>query len=436
MKERNRILIAMSIAMALGYMPWYNFSAVLKYIAEEYRLTPADTGMILSAFQAGYVVVVTCIGWLADRMSLTRILFFATLSTGISSTLFIWGAHGKMSILVLRLLIGISAGAIYIPGIALLTKWFPSNKRGGAIGFYTGALVMAYAGGYLVASHLSVTCGWRTGVFWTSVPAFLAAGVIYLFVRDCPPDAEQTATAEASMGIAGPARVINPRPELAPRKVLTAPEGGYSGPTLISSGYMGHMWELYAFWGWVGPFVLSSLLSVGIPSDKAVGWGGSITAAIILLGVPSSWLWGIVADKKGRTFAIVIAGICSVAGEALIGHFFGHSLGLVVMIGAWIGFWGIADGSIYKTGLVEMVSPTLHGFSLGLQSAVGFFMTIISPAVFGLVLQWYNGPVEPSRATLWNPAFMVLALGGLLAPISALVLRRLPQAKLMGGGRM
>lgn len=428
----------MSIAMALGYMPWYNFSAVLKYIAEEYRLTPADTGMILSAFQAGYVVVVTCIGWLSDRMSLTKILFYATLGTGVASTLFIWGAHGKMSILVLRLLIGISAGAIYIPGIALLTKWFPAHKRGGAIGFYTGALVMAYAGGYLVASHLSVTSGWRTGVFWTSVPAFLAAGIIHLFVRDCPPGEEQTAEApaEVSMETAGSGGLIVPRPAAAHPAVLTAPAGGYAGPTLISSGYMGHMWELYAFWGWVGPFVLSSLLSVGIPSDKAVAWGGSLTAAIILLGVPSSWLWGIVADKKGRTFAIIIAGICSVAGQALIGHFFGHSLGLIVLVGGWLGFWCIADGSIYKTGLVEMVSPSHHGFSLGLQSAVGFFMTIISPAVFGLVLQWYNGPVEPSRASLWNPAFMVLALGGILAPLSAFLLRRLPQAKLMGGGKM
>lgn len=430
----------MSIAMALGYMPWYNFSAVLKYIAEEYRLTPADTGMILSAFQAGYVVVVACIGWLSDRMSLTKILFCATLGTGVASTLFIWGAHGRMSILVLRLLIGVSAGAIYIPGIALLTRWFPSNKRGAAIGFYTGALVMAYAGGYLVASHLSVAYGWRMGIFWTSVPAFPAAWIIHRFVRDCPQDALQPTLkperVKASMTTPAPVAAAALSTGKTSDEIQAAPAGGYAGPTLISSGYMGHMWELYAFWGWVGPFILSSLLSVGIPSEKAVAWGGSITAAIILLGAPSSWLWGMVADKKGRTFAIITAGFCSVAGEMLIGHFFGHSLGLVILAGGWIGFWGIADGSIYKTGLVEMVSPSLHGFSLGLQSAMGFFMTIVSPAVFGLVLQWYNGPVEPSKVGMWNPAFMVLALGGLLAPLSAFFLRRHPQARLMGGGKM
>lgn len=423
-RERNRILIAMSVAMALGYMPWYNFSAVLKYISDEFHLTSSDTGLILSAFQAGYVLVVVCSGWLADRISLKKILFFATLSTGISSTLFVWCAHGKYSILVFRMITGISAGAIYIPGLALLARWFPSNRRGTAMGFYNAALVMAYAGGYLVASHLSVSQGWRTGVFWTSLPAIAAAFVIHFFVRDL------------TLEQAAPNRYDPSLFKDVTQEDLVAPKGGYAGPALISSAYMGHLWELYAFWGWIGPFVVSSILSNGKPVEQAVEWGGAITAAIILLGVPSCWLWGIVADKKGRTFAIIVAGVCSVFGEVLIGWFFGRSLALVVLVGGWIGFWAIADGTVYKAGLVEMVAPRLHGFSLGIQSALGFSMTIISPAVFGILLEWYNGPVDPSKAVVWMPAFLILVLGGLFSPLSAGLLRRIPQAKLMCGGKM
>lgn len=432
MRERNRTLTVMSIAMVLGYMPWYNFSAVLGYISEEYHLTSSDTGLILSAFQAGYVIAVAGIGWLSDRMSLRKILFSATLCTGIFSTLFIFG-QDKWSILLLRLLTGISAGAIYIPGIALLTAQFPASERGAAIGTYTAALVMAYAGGYVLASHLAVLYGWRAGVFWTSLPAFLGALLILLQVRDARPQEEgSTDTAE-------PRPIAVPLPfALSPvqSESLVAPKGGYLGPALISGGYMGHTFELYAFWGWIGPFVMASLLSSGLPIEKAVSWGGMLTAAIILLGVPSSWIWGIVADKKGRTFAIMVAGICSVAGELVLGNFFGHSLALIALVGGWIGFWSIADGGIYKAGLVEMVSPSLHGFSLGLQSALGFGVTIISPAIFGAVLQWYNGPGDPTTAAIWNPSFAVIAFGGFFAPLSALLLRRVPQAKLMGGGKM
>jgi MFS family permease len=145
---------------------------------------------------------------------------------------------------------------------------------------------------------------------------------------------------------------------------------------------------------------------------------------------------GVVADRRGRTFAIIVAGLCSIIGELLIGYLFGQSIALVVLAGGWIGFWAIADGGIYKAGLVEMVAPRLHGFSLGLQSAAGFSMTIISPAVFGGILQWYNGPVDPSKVVIWKPAFFALALGGLFAPLCARVLRRIPQAKLMCGGKM
>jgi MFS family permease len=321
--------------------------------------------------------------------------------------------------------------------LALLSRWFPPQRRGTAIGVYNAALVGAYAGGYLVASHLSVDYGWRTGILWTSLPAFAGALVIYLFVSDYPEEPLELSPVanRADSEDAGPAPACDPR-EAAAKLGLAAPAGGYAGPLLISGGYAGHMWELYAFWGWIGPFLIATLMSKGMPTDQAVSWGGMITAGVILLGAPSSWLWGMVADKKGRTFAIIVAGLCSVAGEIILGSIFSQPLALIVLAGGWIGFWSISDGGIYKAGLVEMMHPRMWGLSLGLQSALGFGITIISPSVFGIMLEWYNGKVEPSSATIWAPAFLVLALGGIFAPINAFVLRRFPQAKLMCGGKM
>ncbi len=65
MSKKNQTLLAMTVSMTLGYMPWYNFSAVPKFLADEFHLTASDTGWILSAFQAGYVIVVGATGWLA-----------------------------------------------------------------------------------------------------------------------------------------------------------------------------------------------------------------------------------------------------------------------------------------------------------------------------------------------------------------------------------
>ena len=431
MSKKNRILLVMTVSMTLGYMPWYNFSAVLKYLADEFHLSASDTGWILAAFQAGYVIVVGVTGWLGDRLSLKKIIFWATLITGVFSTLFAWGARGKESIIALRLITGLSAGAIYVPGMALLSQWFSPKERGGALGAYTGALVAAYAGGYLIAGRLAAVYGWRTGILWTSLPAILAAILILWLVQDAPP-AEEVKAGEKGTGPEEPGRASRGKEK---EEILEAPPGGFKGPVFISASYMGHMWELYAFWGWIGPFLVSAALTVGMAPDEAVKWGGTFAAAIILIGAPASWGWGIVADKKGRTWAIMVASILSVGAECFLGYLYGHSLAILVLLGCWIGFWVIADSAIYKAGLTEMVLPRIRATSLGIQSVVGFFVTIISPLVFGKILEHYNGPVAAAQAKIWGPAFLVLGIGGAAAPLLAWILRRQKQAKLMAGGK-
>ena len=426
MSKRNIVFWAMVASMTLGYMPWYNFSALSKQIASEFRLTAGDTGFILAAFQLGYVIVVGVTGRLADKISMKRIIFIATLCTGVFGSLFAFAAQGKFSILALRLLTGLSAGAIYAPGMALLSGWFPSRERGKVLGAYTGALVAAYAGGYLVASSLAGSFGWRAGILWTSLPVLLAALIVLLFVEDPTPEPE--------VPVAPIENNIDSR-NADSSAALPAPEGGFAGPVLITSGYAGHMWELYAFWGWIGPFLVASACASGMDPCAAVRWGGAWAAVIILMGAPASWLWGVVSDKKGRTWAVIVAGSLSLSFEFFIGFLYGHSLALIIFSASWIGFWVIADSGVYKAGLTEMVAPGVKGVSLGIQSVVGFGVTIISPAVFGLILERYNGPVEPTGASIWGPAFVVLGLGSLLVPISGFALRRHRQAGLMAGGK-
>jgi MFS family permease len=433
LSQKNQTLLVMTFSIVLGYMPWYNFSAVLKYLADEFHLTTSDTGWTLAAFQAGYVIVVGATGWLGDRVSPKKIVFWATLITGVFSTLFVWGAQGKESIMALRLITGLAAGAIYVPGMALLSQWFTPRERGGALGAYTGALVAAYAGGYLVAGRLAASYGWRAGILWTSLPAILAAFLVWLLVREAPP-AEETGGEAKRQDMAGSSHNLSGG-ENGESEILEAPPGGFKGPALLSVSYMGHMWELYAFWGWIGPFLVSAALTAGMPPDEAVKWGGTLAAAIILIGAPATWSWGIVADRKGRTWAIMLAGILSVGAEFFLGYLYGHSLAILVLVGAWIGFWVIADSAIYKAGLTEMVLPRIRSTSLGIQSVVGFFVTIISPMVFGKILDYYNGPVAATQAKVWGPAFLALGLGGSVAPIFAWVLRRQRQAGLMAGGK-
>ena len=424
LSQKNKVFIYMLIAMVLGYLPWYNFSAVSKYITAEFNLTVNQTGIILSSFQAGYVVVVLITGWLADRIGQKKVIAWATLCTAIFSTLFVFMAKDFKSILILRLITGLSAGAIYVPGMALLSNWFPPEERGRVLGAYTGALTLAYAGGYFIAAPIAAAYNWRYGMLWTSLPAFLAAFIVFFLVQEKPSEALNNIRATEITEIT--------------EKITESGKGkGYSGPILITTGYMGHMWELYAFWGWIGPFMVACSLASGYGAEQAVAIGGQLAAFIILLGVPSVWLAGLVADKIGRTKTIIVCAFSSLVMQFIFGYLYGRSLTLVVIAGLWIGFWVVADSAIYKAGMTEMVSKEIRSTALGVQSAFGYFMTILSPSVFGIVLAKVNfGISDATLATNWGLPFMILGAGALVAPASMFILRRFNQAKLMSNGRM
>jgi MFS family permease len=402
-KSASGILAAMCVAMLLGYVPWYNFSAVLKYIAADFGLGPADTGLILAAFQAGYVLVVPATGWLSDRVGVRRVLIVATLLTGCASTAFALLAVDKWTLLLLRLLTGLSAGAIYVPGMSLLAGWFPPEKRGGALGAYTGSLVAAYALGYLVAAPLAATHGWRVAILLTSLPVFVAVLVLWLFVREAP----------ASAGAALPDREV-----VAESFATTKPAW------LITLAYCGHMWEQYAFWGWVGPFLLACAVATGMPAGEAAVWSGKVAAFVILLGAPSSLLWGHFADRRGLLRGMMIASTASLLAVSVAGFLYGQPLWLVVSLVAWAGFWVVADSALYKAALAGSVPVAQRGTYLGVQSAVGYAVTIVSPILFGALLQEFNGNTDPAGIRMWWQAFVMLGAGALVAPLASLFLAR------------
>ncbi len=429
MSSKNRTLAWMAIAILLGYLPWYNFSAVSSYILVEFNLDTEDLGIILSSFQAGYVIMVIFTGWLADKVGRKNVVAWATLCTGLFSTLFAFMANSFTSILVLRLLTGLSAGAIYAPGMALLINWFPPNERGKAVGAYTGALTAAYAGGYFIATPLAAVFNWRIGILTTSIPAFIAAAIIFLFVKEKPASNQEPTTKVREQYVSVQKKHVDkqdPQVPAEPSSRSPSLKKRRLGPVLATTGYMGHMWELYAFWGWIGPFLMASAYAVGYSKTDAVLVGSQLAAIIILLGGPAVWLIGMGADKWGKERMIIIAALSSLIAELFFGFLYGHSLSTVAVIGMWIGFWAVADSGIYKVILTDMVRGEKAATALGIQSAIGYSMTIISPYLFGKILALTNkGITEPIYAQHWGLPFLMLGIGAVVAPLCISLLRRL-----------
>ncbi len=415
---RHRVLLFASLAVALAYLPWYNYSAVLPLVRRDFALSARDAGLILSSFQLGYVVVVILTGWLTDKVGARSVLVASTLVTGAASTGFGLFAGDFSGALIWRLLVGLGCGGLYVPGMALLSEWFDPRERGMALGTYTAAVSVSYAGAYFATGQLAGLADWRTAVVATSLPCFLAALVYWRGVPRAPLGSVHRVTGERKVGWL---RLVGRRTALA--------------AALLTLAYCAHMWEAYGFFGWVGPFFSAAALNNCFAGTQAVSVGATLAAVSIIVGAVGPWGGGILADRIGRSPSIMLLLAVSIPCSLSFGWLAGAPLAAALALGLVYGTFVMADSAVFKAGLTELLPAEVRATALAVQSALGFGVSIVSPAVFGIVLDATNPAAAGATPGLWGWAFVSLGLGALVGPLAILALRRLPEGQAMGGGR-
>lgn len=416
------VLAVLCVGQLGAGLVWYNYSAVLPLLMPEWSLSGAAAGNILSAFQAGYVIAVVACGFLSDKFGSRRVFAFSAIETSLAGIAFALFAKDYWGALILRGLAGLGQGGLYVPGMRLLSLWFPPTERGKAIGIYTCALTASYAGALYVAAPTASAYGWRWGILVTSVWGLLAAALVYFLAKDKP-----VAETERGSSLADPPA----KPLTIGRTVLT------SKPILlVNAAYMSHMWELYAVYGWIGPFMVAVALLHGVSSDSALVYGNTMAATAILMGSLSPAVGGFLSDKLGRTKTVSLILLTSAAISLSLGWLLALPLYGLLAMALLYGFFVVMDSAIFKAALSELVAPEYVGSALGIQSFLGYGVTILSPALFGLVLDLSNsGLASEAPFRVWGWSFALLGVGALVGPVAMYFLRRYPESLKMAGGK-
>jgi MFS family permease len=376
---RWRILALLSFAELLAMSTWFAANAVAPQLALRWHLSAARAGWFTAAVQLGFVTgtATAAILNLADLIPARR--YFATaatLSALANAALVV--VPDPATALLSRFLVGFFLAGVYPPGMKMVATWFRS-QRGLAIGTMVGALGVGSAMPYLV--HAIRGAGVAQVVLSVSAAAGLAALLVALAYHDGPyPFARRPFSWS-----------------------LVATVLHHRETRLAIGGYLGHMWELYAMWIWLGAFLVASFATrVAAGHAPAPAHAVDLVVAGTFIAGALGCVWGGWAAARIGYARIVIramaiSGVCSVT----IGFAFGAPAWLLVPI-VWLwGFFIVADSAQFSAMVTEAAPPHAVGTALTLQTSIGFLLTM---ATIQLV------PVLAS-AVGWRWAFPVLALG-------------------------
>jgi MFS family permease len=399
-ESRSRALIFVSAATFFTLSVWFSTNAISGALETEKAIDESAIAVLTIAVQLGFVfgTLLIAITNLSDLIN-ARTLFAISAVLAAITNLLVIPIESTPALIAARFATGAFLGGVYPPAMKVISGWY-TKGRGFALGTMVGALTIGSGSPHLLRSVFSEN--WQAVIVGSSILAITGGLILKFIVTDGPHDVNGAK--------------FNPRYLIG---ALTE-----RGPRLALTGYLGHQWELYAMWAWIGSFMLYVVGEKSLIGDS-LDLASGLTFLVFAIGAVASSYAGAWSEKIGRTAVTSIAMIISGSVAAFIG-FIPTEFTVLIVILAMI--WGasiIADSAQFSTAMTELSDPAYRGTMLTFQTGIGFALTAVSI--------WLLPIVKDSSG--WGWAFAMLALGPVVGTAAMLRLRSLPEASKMAAGK-
>jgi MFS family permease len=399
MDTKWRTILLLSIAELLGMAVWFSASAVVSSLAAAWSLNDSGRAWLTMSVQTGFVMgaLISALLNLSDILPAPRLISICSFLAAGSTILIPLFANSLPLALILRVLTGIFLAGVYPVGMKIITTW-TQQDRGLGIGLLVGALAIGSASPHLLNAFGGIS-DWKQVMVWAAALAALGGLISLLFIQEGP---YKKPSPKFNWKYAGEV--------LRQRELM-----------LANAGYLGHMWELYAMWAWIGVFLTASFKVTGLSG----AWASAVAFAVISMGGPGSLLAGQLADRFGRTMVTILSLVMSGACCLLAGLLFGGNPLLLTLLCLVWGFAIVADSAQFSAAISELCRTEYTGTALTLQTSLGFLLTLVTIRLIPALEDYFG----------WNWAFAFLALGPVVGIWAMYRLRQLPQAKQLAGGK-
>jgi MFS transporter, Spinster family, sphingosine-1-phosphate transporter len=383
-------LVVMTLLNFVNYIDRYVLPAVAPRIKEALSLTDTELGFLGSAFLFSYFLVSPLFGWLGDRLSRTRLM---ALGVGIWSLATAGGglAGNFLQMAFARGAVGVGEASYAAISPALISDYYPPERRGRVFAVFYLAIPVGSAVGYLLGGALESHFGWRTAFFVVGLPGLLLA-----LLTMTAPDPPRGINDAPSASVEEPGGYFHTLALLGRNRDYVLAVLGYAAYTFAVGGM--------SFWV---PIYLNRERAMALEQANYV-----VGAITVVAGIGGTFLGGYLSDvlaPRIRQAHLYVSGVSMVLAIPFAWVAFSaadRTVAMAALLGAEFMVF-LSTGPI-NVVLVSVVPVAIRATAMAVSI---FFIHLFGDAAAPIVIGAVSDRVGLSRAVLIMPVIVAVSAG-------------------------
>lgn len=186
-KVRTGFVLGMlCFVYVLNFLDRQLLSILAKPIQDELNISDGQLGLITGFYFAlFYCFIAIPIGWLADRTNRVKVLSIAC-AIWSSATAACGMANNYGQLVIARMAVGVGEAGGVPPSYAIISDYFPRERRGTAMAIFNLGPPLGAALGVAFGAALAASFSWRLPFYVIGAVGVITAIIVYLFIAEPP----------------------------------------------------------------------------------------------------------------------------------------------------------------------------------------------------------------------------------------------------------